>query len=170
MAWGKKSNKKAAGSASGSGWSDEVPEGHSQARRTPTDSSYYDLDGQPTNKNDPNAPTWIYARDVRAQQAKAPVHPTARQKYPSYFYNAEGIPLSTAGHLTSRGNNQWLHQPMIPGKATAYQGGKVKPGSVRTFYTEGDRAHFDVGFHDPRIARPDGTHPFTLATYVPKAK
>ncbi|CAJ2511135.1 Uu.00g067600.m01.CDS01 [Anthostomella pinea] len=158
-------NTPAAGSA---------PPGYTPARRTPTDSSYYDMDGIPWKEGDPNSQAWIYAREVRAQQAKAPLQRTARAKYPSPFKNAEPLPLTTPGKPDPTGNKptEWLHHPMIPGKTTTYRASaksKAKPGGIRTFYTEGDNSKYDVGFHDPRVWTPSKSAGFSLATYVPAA-
>ncbi|KAH9890264.1 hypothetical protein F4778DRAFT_378826 [Xylariomycetidae sp. FL2044] len=144
-----------------------APEGYAPARRSPTDSSYYDLDGIPWNDRDPKSQTWIYAREVRDQQSKAPLTEPKRDKYPNEYKNGEQLPFTTPGKIDPKtGKPVWLHQPMIPGKVTRFTGGGTV-GGIRTFYTEGDRTKFDVGHHDPRVPTPKGTAGFSLVTYVP---
>ncbi|KAI0199380.1 hypothetical protein F4808DRAFT_215973 [Astrocystis sublimbata] len=159
---------------SASGSCNSAPEGYTPARRTPTDSSYYDLGGVPWKQKDPSAQTWIYAREVRAQQAKAPEQLPGRAKYPSVYYNSEELPLSSPGAPTAKDpeKRQWIHQPVIPGQTTQYRPVKGnRPEGIRTFYTEGDRRTYDVGYHDPSVKTRKGDNGgFSLATYVPAVR
>ncbi|KAI0015948.1 hypothetical protein F4780DRAFT_783655 [Xylariomycetidae sp. FL0641] len=159
----------AAGTAAAAG---TAPPGHTPSRRTPTDSSYYDLNGQPWRKDDPNAQTWIYAREVRAQQANAPPL-RGPDRYPSRYNNAEKLPLTTPGTTMTNKKGSvtfWIHQPIIPGQTSAYDPDVDAPEAIRTFYTEGDNTKFDVGHHDKRVMAPSGRGDgFSLAKYVPAA-
>ncbi|KAK5626033.1 hypothetical protein RRF57_001749 [Xylaria bambusicola] len=132
----------------------------------------YDLNGTSWDSKHANGQTWIYAREVRAQQAKAPLESPKRAKYPSKFANLENLPLTTPGKPTPNGRTaaEWLHHPMIPGTATTYSDmSRSRPGAIRTFYTEGDRSNFDVGHHDPKTKTSTGKEGFSMAKYIPAA-
>ncbi|KAI0006250.1 hypothetical protein F4779DRAFT_29843 [Xylariaceae sp. FL0662B] len=152
-----------------------APAGYAPAKRTPTDSSYYDFNGVHANKYDPNSATWMYARDARAQQAGLP--PTMSMKnppnatYPSRFGNAEGLPLTTPGRPNHRNQPTWVHHPLTPGETTTWPAHPGPPGAVRSAYTDGNPNQFDVMVHDPRagVSR-RGVGQFVLAPYHPAAK
>ncbi|KAI0891788.1 hypothetical protein F4806DRAFT_481877 [Annulohypoxylon nitens] len=149
--------------------SDRAPPGHTPARRSPTDSSYYDFDGVPYDNEKPNSATWMYARDARAQQAGIP---TARMKsrYPSKFRNSpDNVELSTPGTPGYKNNPEWLHHPLIPGTTKTYTSGP--PGAVRSVYTKGNPNEFDVMHHDPKAGTsPRGDHLFAKSHYYPAAQ
>ncbi|KAK5661072.1 hypothetical protein OQA88_10962 [Cercophora sp. LCS_1] len=135
-------------------------------RRVPTDSSFYDFHGTRYSAKIPDAQTWIYAREARQQQAT--VDPNLvrngkdKIKYPSLFNNYDNkLSLSTPGSLEPNGRTAWVHQPLIPGQVTAWNG-ECAPGAVRSFYTRGNSGHFDVGYH-PLNDRSG----FSMATYHP---
>ena len=156
-------------------------------RRVPTDSSFvrfnhrrssnqdanlvtqYDFHGTRYSAKIPDAQTWIYAREARQQQAT--VDPNLVRngkdeiKYPSFFNNYDNkLNLSTPGSLKPNGRNAWVHQPLIPGQVTAWNG-ECAPGAVRSFYTRGNSGQFDVGYH-PLNDRSG----FSMATYHPTAR
>ncbi|KAI5458919.1 hypothetical protein BGZ63DRAFT_389910 [Mariannaea sp. PMI_226] len=150
-------------SGSGGGSSRSAPSGFAPPHRTPTDSSYYDFHGTPANKSNPNS-NWMYARDARSQQAGVPAG-TARP-YPSYYGNKPPIALSTPpGPVPfpngNPGRNGWVHHPLIPGQTTTWTSGR--PGAVRSVYSPGNTANFDVMYHDPAKGGD-----FSLATYHPR--
>ncbi|KAI0481336.1 hypothetical protein GGR56DRAFT_629841 [Xylariaceae sp. FL0804] len=155
-----------------------APPGHKTTKRVPTDSSYYDFDGVPWNRKDPQSATWMYARDARAQQATCPPEPS--WNYPRHFANHDNLLLSTPGapeQGASSGagqqsvKNSWLHHPLIPGAKTAYQGGRpnAPPGTVRSVYTQGDTNNFDVIYHDRRAGVTGQGHgKFKVSKYHPR--
>ncbi|OAQ69707.1 hypothetical protein VFPPC_02304 [Pochonia chlamydosporia 170] len=126
------------------------PAGNTPPRRTPTDSSYYDFHGTPSDRSG-NGQTWMYARDARAQQAGA--SPQAARPYPSYFGNKDQTPvtLTTAAeaipHPSGRTTQGWLHQPLIPNQTTMFNPGQNMPGAVRSVYPPSDPSTFDVIYH-----------------------
>lgn len=140
-------------------------------RRSPTDSSYYDFNGNPSSSQ--NGTTWMYARDARAQQANAPVQQQQGARYASYFgYHSsvpqsQRLPLTTAAEQipipnTNRTSSGWLHHPLVPGQQHTYRGNRV-PGAVRSVYPPSDPTNFDVIYHD-RAKQGN----FSMATYHPK--
>ncbi|KEZ41035.1 hypothetical protein SAPIO_CDS7072 [Scedosporium apiospermum] len=134
--------------------------------RTPTCSSYYDFNGVPWNGQDPNSKTWMYARDARQQQAGVPAN--AQPPYPSYFGNRTNLPLNPPpSHIGRRGQPGWLHHPLIPDQTATWTPG-TSPGAVRSVYTAGNTANFDVIHHDPNAGTTsNGTSEFSMATYHP---
>jgi hypothetical protein len=58
-------------------------------------SHQYDFHGAPSHCNDPKSPTWMYTRDVRAQQAGVPA--VEAKPYPSRFKNKEGLSFNSPG-------------------------------------------------------------------------
>lgn len=175
-----------------------APAGHSQAKRTPTDSSHvcksfescvrsvyspsfpqYDFGGQPADKFDPNSPTWIYARDARAQQAGLGKNqkgtPHTLNQYPSRFTNQsqKPLPLTTPGKPRRPGSNivDHLHHPLIPNTQKTYVNKLVSgfPGAVRSVYTEGKPEDFQVIYHDPKAGKTKSgmNDLFSVAPYVP---
>ncbi|ROT35025.1 hypothetical protein SODALDRAFT_76625 [Sodiomyces alkalinus F11] len=68
----------------GDGHSGSAPPGYTPPDRTHTNSSHYSFDGIQWIKNDPDAQTWMYAREARAQQAGLPAgRAPPGTKYPS---------------------------------------------------------------------------------------
>ncbi|KAI1772963.1 hypothetical protein F4818DRAFT_443848 [Hypoxylon cercidicola] len=125
------------------------------------------FDGTPWDNRDANAQTWMYAREARQQQADT-IAGTRKHSYPSYYRNSEELPLSTPGTISPyNGRREWLHQPLVPGRETAWAPRTGTPkGAVRSFYTRGTPTEFDVGFHDPKAGKtPGGSDNFSLARY-----
>lgn len=106
-------------------------------------------------------------RHARAQQACLPPGPAINARHPSYFGNAEQIPLTTPGTVNTKGKLGWVHAPLTPGRTTPML--SSRPGAVRSFYTNGDPNTFDVAYHDPTKPRRPGAKedPFTMAIYHP---
>ncbi|KAI4144348.1 MAG: hypothetical protein L6R39_004217 [Caloplaca ligustica] len=128
----------------------------------------YDFNGVPYDEKDPGSQTWMYARDARAQQTNAPAHKA--RPYPSNFNNGEKLPLSTPGVPGPKGNQQWLHYPLVPGRAAAWVPTERR-GGVRSFYTVGQPNDFDVGYHDKATGTSaGGSGNFVLADYHPSVR
>lgn len=102
----------------------------------------------------------MYARDVREQVSSASHKRPYGEGYPSHFGNKENYPLQA--------KKPWVHHPlMYTGHYGTGHGGK--PGPVRAFYNDRDRATFDVGAHDEKAGfTPNGTPKYSFATYYPK--
>ncbi|KAF5010628.1 hypothetical protein FDECE_3230 [Fusarium decemcellulare] len=135
-----------------------------------SDSSYYDLPGLRPDKDNPKAKALIYAREARSQQAGLP--PGTVQRYPSYFGNLEKLNLSTPGSIF--GSNRapgYLHHPLMPGQTATWKPRPgVLPGGVRSVWTPGNPAVFDVIYHDERAGKSaSGNDKFSMATYHPAA-
>ncbi|TLD20527.1 hypothetical protein PspLS_08508 [Pyricularia sp. CBS 133598] len=137
----------------------------SAARASPAPS--YDFEGEPSSNHDPNAKTWIYAREARAQAAKTRQENPRHRGYPSRYGNKpDSCPLTVAPPTAG---DYYLHAPLIPGQTDPYINGQ-KPGGVRAVYNRNDQTHFDVIQHDPRKPQTaSGAHQFTLRPYVPAA-
>ncbi|KAI1213842.1 uncharacterized protein F4807DRAFT_409337 [Annulohypoxylon truncatum] len=159
--------------ASNSRSSNSAPPGHTPARRTPTNSSYYDFNGVPYHEKNPNSATWMYARDARAQQAGLPPGRQPGRKYPSPFGNGEKLALTTPGSaLSPDGPTQWLHHPLIPGTTTTCTGkGRKHLGGVRSVYTANDPNTFDVMYHNRNAGlSANGNGNFEMSKYHPAAE
>ncbi|KAH9429326.1 hypothetical protein MCOR02_010731 [Pyricularia oryzae] len=148
--------------ASSSGASHVAP-----LRTRPTDSSYYDFDGEPSSTHDPDAKAWIYAREARAQAANMHQESRRGRGYPSRYGNKpDNCPLTVAPPAPG---DYYLHAPLIPGQTEPYKQGQG-PGGVRAVYNRNDQTRFDVIQHDtkkPQTA--SGAHQFTMRPYVPAA-
>lgn len=117
----------------------------------------------------------MYARDARAQQAKAPTQPkSGRAGYPSYFGNKdpstpltvpqESIPYPNAKSGQHAATDGWLHNPLIPDRQQTYRNTEYKyKGAVRSVYGPSDPNKFDVIYHND--TKPFGQ--FSTATYYP---
>ncbi|BCS26989.1 uncharacterized protein APUU_60037A [Aspergillus puulaauensis] len=135
-------------------------------RRTPTDSSYYDCHGVVNHVKDPNARSWHYARDVRAQVQAAgpPASSPAKGRYPSDYWNhGNEVPNLSVP-------KPYMHVPINPGQTKPFQR-PTPSGAHRAVYNDNDRAKVDVIYHDPNKPIPAGSkfRPFSKADYVPKA-
>ncbi|KAL8744683.1 MAG: hypothetical protein Q9190_003106 [Brigantiaea leucoxantha] len=93
----------------------------------------------------------------------------ARKGYPSIFKNkGPTLPLSTPGYpRTTGGDNEWLHNPLIPGQKHPFVRDQ-DPGRVRSVFTKGDSNTFDVVYHDKsQGVSASGQRRFSKANYHP---
>lgn len=80
--------------------------------------------------------------------------------YPRHFDNREGLPLKAQAPIT--------HHPLLP--KSPWKPG-TEPGAVRAMYNDGNRADFDVAWHDEdKGATRSGNWEFSLAKYHPKKR
>ncbi|KAK4961484.1 hypothetical protein LTR10_001974 [Elasticomyces elasticus] len=122
-----------------------------------SDSSYYDFDGAEAVKGNPDS-TWMLARDVRAQQQAVPPWSANDGTYPSHYMDARN-------KLSNCGPGPLIHHPINYGTQKPWKPGD-RQGALRSVYTPGDTAVFDLVCHDRRAGTTaSGVADFEKAEY-----
>lgn len=125
----------------------------------------HSFNGTPWNDKDDESETWMRASDARHQQAG--ITAGYMRPYPSPFGNKENLQFSSPGSSVMKdGSTGWLHNPLIPGQKETWVKGSGRPGAVRSFYTKGQPADFDVAYHDKKAGvTGGGPGVFVMANY-----